>query len=271
MAANLRKAERRLLEEADRKAELEQRMRHMERLATIGQLASGLAHEIGTPLNVISGRASYLKKKVNDQAPLDKNLDVIVRQSQRITKIIKHLLTFSRKNPPQLVPTEVPSVMDSTLDLLGNRIRRQGVKVVKSFPPDLPFVEGDPEQLQQVFLNIMLNAVQAMPSGGELILEGRVITDEGRTTECPQPKSVEIQIRDTGEGMKPEVLEDIFKPFFTTKWDGKGTGLGLPISHGIVRDHGGNIRVKSEEGKGTAVGICLPCLGPSADMGQTEG
>lgn len=271
MAVNLREAERRLLEEADKKAESEQKMRHMERLATIGQLASGLAHEIGTPLNVIGGRASYLKKKVNDQESLDKNLDVIVRQSQRITKIIKHLLNFSRKNPPQLVPTEIPSVMDSTLDLLGNRIRRQGVRVAKSFPPDLPFVEGDPEQLQQVFLNIMLNAVQAMPSGGELILEGWVITDDGRTTEFPQPKSVEIQIRDTGVGMKPEVFENIFKPFFTTKWDGRGTGLGLPISHGIVRDHGGNIHVKTEDGKGTTVRIRLPCPVPSSDVGQTQG
>jgi two-component system NtrC family sensor kinase len=271
MAANLREAERGLLEEADRKAELEQRMRHMERLATIGQLASGLAHEIGTPLNVIGGRAIYIKKRVNDQESMDKNLDVIVRQSQRITKIIKHLLNFSRKNPPQLIPTEVPSVMDSTLDLLGNRIRRQGVRVAKSFPPDLPFVEGDPEQLQQVFLNIMLNAVQAMPSGGELILEGRVITDEGRATEQSQPKSVEIQIRDTGVGMKPDVFENIFKPFFTTKWNGRGTGLGLPISHGIVRDHGGNIHVTTEEGKGTTVRICLPCLNPSSDMGQTQG
>jgi len=266
MAANLRDAERRLYEEADRKADLEQRMRHMERLATIGQLASGLAHEIGTPLNVISGRASYLRKKVNDTESLEKNLDVIVRQSQRITKIIRHLLNFSRKKPPECIRTEIPSVIESTLDLLENRIRRQGVRVVKSFPPDLPLVEGDPEQFQQVFLNIMLNAVQSMPNGGELILEGRTITNGGRTIERYQPKYAEIQIEDTGVGMKPEVLENIFKPFFTTKWDGKGTGLGLPISYGIVRDHGGTIDVESKEGKGTTVSIRFPCLSPSLKM-----
>jgi two-component system NtrC family sensor kinase len=271
MAANLRDAERRLLEEAGRKADLEQRMRHMERLATIGQLASGLAHEIGTPLNVISGRASYLKKKVNDTESLEKNLDVIVRQSQRITKIIKHLLNFSRKKPPECIRTEIPSVIESTLDLLENRIRRQGVRVVRSFPPDLPLVEGDPEQLQQVFLNIMLNAVQAMPNGGELIFEGRAITNGDQTIEGYRPKYAEIQIRDTGVGMKPEVLENIFKPFFTTKWDGKGTGLGLPISYGIVRDHGGTIDVESEEGKGTTVSIRFPCDSLSSEMRQTQG
>jgi two-component system NtrC family sensor kinase len=271
MAVNLKEAEKRLLEEADREADLEQWIRHMERLATIGQLASGLAHEIGTPLNVISGRASYLKKKVNDTESLEKNLDVIVRQSQRITKIVKHLLNFSRKKPPECIPTKIPSVIEGTLDLLENRIRRQGVRVVRSFPPDLPLVEADPEQLQQVFLNIMLNAVQAMPKGGELILEGQAITNGDQTIERYQPKYAEFQIRDTGVGMKPEVLENIFKPFFTTKWDGKGTGLGLPISYGIVRDHGGTIDVESEEGKGTTVRMRFPCPSPSPEMTQTQG
>lgn len=262
MAANLREAENLVLEEEDKKAELEQRMRHLERLGTIGQLASGLAHEIGTPLNVISGRAGYLKKRMTDKEFMEKNLDIIVSQSQRITKIIKQLLNFSRKKSPQLTWTEIPPAIESPLELLGYRIRKQEIRVVKAFSTNLPFVEGDPEQLQQVFLNLIHNAIQAMPNGGELILEGRGLTDKEVTEEVCQRDLIEIQIRDTGCGMKREVLQNIFKPFFTTKMDGKGTGLGLPIAHGIIREHGGSIDVSSEEGKGTTVRIFLPASAP---------
>lgn len=260
MAVNLKEAEGRVLEEKDKKAELEQRMRHIERLATIGQLASGLAHEIGTPLNVISGRAGYLKKRTADRESMEKNLDIIVCQSQRITKIIKQLLKFSHKESPQFIPTEIPPAIDTALELLGYRIRNQGINVFRKLSTDLPFVEGDPEQLQQVFLNLIHNAVQAMPNGGELIVEGRVVTDKKGAGESRQRDSVKIQIKDTGCGMEPEVLRNIFKPFFTTKVVGRGTGLGLPITYGIVKDHGGRIDVNSEEGKGTNVEIFLPAL-----------
>ncbi len=263
MAANLKEAEKRVLEEEDKKAELEQRMRHLERLITIGQLASGLAHEIGTPLNVISGRAGYLKKRMTNRELVEKNLDIIVRQSQRITKIIKRLLNLSREQSPQFIQTEICPEIDSALELLGYRIRKQGIKVVKEFPTDLPFVEADPEQLQQVFLNLIHNAIQAMPNGGELILAGRSLTAKESKGKGSQTNSVEIEIRDTGFGMKREVLENIFKPFFTTKGDGRGTGLGLPIAHGIIRDHGGSIDVGSEEGRGTTVRVSFPALAPN--------
>ncbi len=263
MATNLREAEKHVLEEKDKKAELEQRMRHLERLATIGQLASGLAHEIGTPLNVISSRASYLKNRTADTDSMEKNLDIIVRQSQRITKIIRQLLNFSRKESPQFIRTEIAPTIDSALELLAYRIRKQGIEVVKRFSTDPLFVDGDPEQLQQVFLNLMHNAVQAMPNGGELIVEGQVVTHKKSAGESRQRDLIKIQIKDTGCGMKPEVLRNIFKPFFTTKLDGRGTGLGLPITSGIVRDHRGRIEVDSQQGKGTTVEIALPGSVPS--------
>ncbi len=258
MAMNLKEAERRVSEERERKADLEQRMRHLERLATIGQLASGLAHEIGTPLNVISGRATFLKKRIPNIESAEKNLDIIVRQSQRITKIIRQLLNFSRKEPPQFIATEVPLAVASALELMEHRIRKHGIEVVEKFSKGLPFVEGDPEQLQQVFLNLIHNAVQAMPNGGELIVEGCVVADEEGGEEGYQKDLVRVEIKDTGCGMKPEVLRNIFKPFFTTKLDGRGTGLGLPITYGIVKDHKGRIDIASEEGKGTTVRIWLP-------------
>jgi len=266
MAANLKEAEHRVLEQAEKRAQLEQNVRHMERLATVGQLAAGVAHEIGTPLNVIGGRAHYLKKKVGDRESLEKNLEVIMRQSGRITKIIKRLLNFSRMRPPQRFPTRIPALIGATLDLLEYRTRRHKVRVVQNVPQDLPPVEADPDQLQQVFLNVALNAIQAMPHGGEMVFEGSVVNERELPGDGLRQQWVEIELRDTGIGMNTEVLRNIFKPFFTTKGNGTGTGLGLPISHGIVRDHGGHIDVHSEEGIGTTVCIRLPALSASARM-----
>jgi len=258
MAGSLKEAEEHFMEERDKKAELEQRMRHLERLATIGQLASGLAHEIGTPLNVISGRAGYLRKRVDDRESVGKNLDIIMRQSQRITKIIKQLLSVSRKESARFIPTELPPAIDSALELLEYRIRKQGIEIIKEFSEDLPLVEGNPEQLQQVFLNLIHNAVQAMPNGGALVVEGRVIPEKEVPGQGLRRDLVKVRVKDTGSGMKPETLQNIFKPFFTTKGDGRGTGLGLPIAYGIVTDHKGRIAVDSEEGKGTTVEISFP-------------
>jgi len=258
MAANLRETEKRIQREQDKKAELEQRMRHLERLATIGQLASGLAHEIGTPLNVIGGRAGYLRKKVPDQKAVEKNLDIIIRQSERITRIIKQLLSFSRKESPRFLQMEVLPAIEGALDLLDHQIRKQGIKTTKSLSPDLPRVEGDRDQLQQVFLNLIHNAVQAMPDGGELILDGRLVRGTEGGNSVDGKDMIQIGIRDTGCGMKEEVFQNMFKPFFTTKRHGKGTGLGLSIAYSIVREHGGNIKAESEEGEGTTVTVLLP-------------
>jgi signal transduction histidine kinase len=231
-------------------------------LAAIGQLASELAHEIGTPLNIIGGRADLSRKKLGDKETLKKNLDIITRQTERITKIIQQLLGFVRKKPPEKVSLNMHSVLEGTLDFLSQEIEKQKVRVEKNFMADPPGVQGDPDQLQQVFLNLILNALQAMPAGGTLRLSTtyRWVAREG--PESPKRPYLEVEVEDTGFGMDKEVRENIFSPFYTTKIQERGTGLGLTITQGIVREHDGWIEVESEIGKGSSFRVYLPSMEP---------
>lgn len=258
MAMDLKRARDELIREGEVKLELERSLRQSEKLATIGQLASGLAHEIGTPLNIISGRAELMKRRLEDKQASEKNLDVILNQTERITKIIQQLLGFVRKKIPEQRRLDIGPLLEMTLDFLDQQIQRQRVRVVKELRDHLPPVTGDPDQLQQVFLNLILNAIQSMPKGGELRLAAatRSISKEG--LEESQRPYVEIRVEDTGTGMGKEVVESIFNPFFTTKAKEKGTGLGLTVSQGIIQDHEGWIEVESEVGKGSVFKVYLP-------------
>ncbi len=258
MAIDLKEAQEKILRESEKKLELERSLRQSEKLATIGQLASGLAHEIGTPLNIISGRAELMKRKLDDKEGTEKNLDVILHQTERITKIIQQLLGFVRKKRPEQKSLDVRALLGTTLDFLDHQIQKQKVRVLKTIEGDLPPVTGDPDQLQQVFLNLFLNAIQSMPQGGELRLQvtPQWISKEG--LEEGQRHYVKICVEDTGEGMGKEVIENIFNPFFSTKEREKGTGLGLTVSRGIIQDHEGWIDVESELGKGSVFKVYLP-------------
>lgn len=257
MAVDLRKAQEQIIKEAETTIELERTLRQSEKLATIGQLASGLAHEIGTPLNIIGGRAELIKRKMKDREGEQKDLDIIIQQAERITKIIQQLLGFVRKKRPEQKGLNIKTLLETTLDFLDHQIQKQGVKVVKDLKDNLPIVTGDSDQLQQVFLNLFLNAIQAMPEGGTLRLSvlSKWISMEG--LENDQRQYVEVCVEDTGVGMEKEVVETIFNPFFTTKED-KGTGLGLTVSQGIVQDHEGWIEVESEIGEGSQFRVYLP-------------
>ena len=257
MAVDLRKAQEQIIKEAETTIELERTLRQSEKLATIGQLASGLAHEIGTPLNIIGGRAELIKRKMKDREGEQKDLDIIIQQAERITKIIQQLLGFVRKKRPEQKGLNIKTLLETTLDFLDHQIQKQGVKVVKDLKDNLPIVTGDSDQLQQVFLNLFLNAIQAMPEGGTLRLSvlSKWISKEG--LENDQRQYVEVCVEDTGVGMEKEVVETIFNPFFTTKED-KGTGLGLTVSQGIVQDHEGWIEVESEIGEGSQFRVYLP-------------
>ncbi|MGQ9647757.1 MAG: ATP-binding protein [Thermodesulfobacteriota bacterium] len=261
MAGDLKKAQEQLIREGEVKLELERNLRQSEKLATIGQLASGLAHEIGTPLNIISGRAELMKRRLEDKQGLEKNLDVILNQTERITKIIQQLLGFVRKKKPEQRPLHLSPLVETTLDFLDPQIQRQKIRLVKELKDQLPPVTGDPDQLQQVFLNLILNAIQSMPQGGDLRLVAtrRSISKEG-LEESERPY-VEIRVEDTGIGMEREVVENIFSPFFTTKEKEKGTGLGLTVSQGIIQDHEGWVEVESEVGKGSVFKVYLPAAG----------
>jgi signal transduction histidine kinase len=258
MAGELKKAQERVIQEAEIKLELERSLRQSEKLATVGQLASGLAHEIGTPLNIIGGRAELIKRRLEDQEGVQKNLDIIVQQTERITRIIQQLLGFVRKKKPEQKTLNIHNLLETTLDFLDPQIQKQKVRVLKEIRDNLPPVMGDPDQLQQVFLNLILNAIQSMPEGGVLHLSvsSKWLSKEG--IEDGQREYVVLSVIDTGIGMEKEVVENIFNPFFTTK--DTGTGLGLMVSQGIVQDHEGWIDVESEIGKGSVFKVYIPCL-----------
>ncbi|OGP72139.1 MAG: hypothetical protein A2W09_02700 [Deltaproteobacteria bacterium RBG_16_50_11] len=264
MAIDLKEARERMIREAETKLELERSLRQSEKLATIGQLASGLAHEIGTPLNIIGGRVEMAKKRLEDKEEAQKNLDIISNQTARITKIIQELLGFARKKGPGEKPVLVGSLLETTLDFVEHQIRKQHVTVVKDIQDNLSSVRGDSDELQQVFLNLILNAVQSMPDGGTLRVSAlSTYTSKKGLDEGLQQDYVAVSIADTGKGMESEVIQSIFNPFFTTK--DKGTGLGLTISQGIVQDHEGWIDVESEIGKGSTFKVYLP-----ASRGERE-
>ncbi len=256
MAVDLKKAQERIIQEAETKLELERTLRHSEKLATVGQLASGLAHEVGTPLNIIYGRAELIQRKMEDREEIQKNVNTILRQTERITKIIQQLLGMVRKKKPEYAALDISALLDTTLDLLDHQVQRQGVRVLKEWKDSLPPVTGDPDQLQQVFLNLILNAIQSMPEGGTLRLSAssKRISKEG--LEETQRQYMEVCVEDTGVGIEREVIQNLFTPLFTTKVT--GTGLGLMVSQGIVRDHEGWIEVESEVGKGSVFKVYLP-------------
>jgi signal transduction histidine kinase len=258
MAVDLRKAQERILRETEAKLDLERGLRESEKLAVIGQLASGLAHEIGTPLNIIYGRAELIQKRQEDKEALQRNLDIVLRQTERITKIIQQLLGFVRKKKPEQKVLNLPSLLECALELLDHQVRKQKVRVVKDRMDGLPSIIGDSDQLQQVFLNLILNAIQSMPEGGTLSLAAtsKMISKDGHPEE--RRLYLEVSVEDTGAGMEKEVLQNIFTPFFTTK--DTGTGLGLMVTQGIIQDHGGWMEVESEVGKGSRFRVYLPSL-----------
>jgi len=225
---------------------LEDQLRKAERLAELGTLASGMAHEIGTPMNVILGRAELLMRKAKDESTR-RGLETIVTQVERITKIMKQLLSFARKRPSEKRDLDLVWAIGNVLDMLQEKFKRYGIQVIKEYPPDVPQVLADSDHITQVILNLLLNACQAMPQGGTLTLKL-----------CPQGDMVELSVQDTGTGIPEEHVSKIFDPFFTTKAVGEGTGLGLTVVHGIIQENNGTIRVNSIPGQGSTFIISLP-------------
>ena len=265
MALELKEAHGKILQDAEMRLELERHLRQSEKLAAIGQLASGLAHEVGTPLNIIGGRAELTKKRLDERAVVQKNLDIILQQVERITKIIQQLLGFVRKKRPERMRLNVNPLLETTLDFLDHQIQKQGVTVTKRLAEEPPWVVGDPDQLQQVLLNFLLNAIQSMPTGGRLFVSTSSRRVSRKCLENGEQEYVEVRVDDTGMGMEKEMVETIFDPFFSTKPG--GTGLGLTVSQGIVQEHEGWIEVESERGKGSSFKVYLPARRSEVQVG----
>jgi len=243
--------ERRQAEEDSSK--LQDQLRHADRLATIGVLAAGVAHELNEPLGNILGFAQLAKKcrGLPDSAKHD--IEKIESASLHAREVIKKLLIFARQMPPEKRQVNLNHVVEEGLYFFEARCAKAGIELECSLAPGLPEITADAAHLNQVVVNLVMNALQAMPEAGKLTV---------RTQVCAH--DVCLIVEDTGTGMSEEVLERVFVPFFTTKDVGEGTGLGLPVVHGIVTSHGGTIQVESKVGRGTRFEIRLPVEGPQS-------
>ncbi|MBI3356056.1 MAG: hypothetical protein HY038_04670 [Nitrospirae bacterium] len=230
----------------------QEQLRFTQRVAELGTFAASMAHEIGTPMNVILGRAELLLQRTDDET-MKKGLAIIAAQVERITRLMNQLLTFARRGPPTFSPVDLRDLIKNCLDAVEERLRQHCIQVVSEHEEELPEIHGDSDLMTQVLLNLVLNAVQAMPERGTL----RVATArEGA-------HHIRLTVADTGQGIPPDILPKIFEPFVTTKEPGKGTGLGLTVVLGIVQEHGGSITVDSTPGQGTTFTLCLPTVAPS--------
>jgi signal transduction histidine kinase len=246
-----------------------EQLRHVDRLRTVGQLASGVAHELGTPLQVVSGHAGMLRAGDLTRDEAVGSAEVIAEQAQRMTGIIRQLLDFSRRTGPALGDGDVAALAASTIEMLTPFADKHGVTLRLERSDAHPVVAIDQNQMQQAITNLVVNAVQASPQGGEVVVEvGRAHCSPPPGIDGSSGESVVVAVRDRGIGIAAADLPHVFEPFFTTKDVGDGTGLGLAVAWGIVREHGGWIEVASGATHGTRFAVVLPLASSAA--GQRE-
>jgi two-component system NtrC family sensor kinase len=237
---------------------IEQILFDSEKLAATGRLAASIAHEINNPLEAIKNALYLLTNKIAPDDPNAKFLQIATKETDRVSRILRQMLGFYR--PPKMEPTDINRLIEESESLIEKHLRQNRIKIENELDPKLPLVIAAADQIKQVLLNLMINAQQAMPDGGVLSVSTRV--SHGADPDFLMSDSVHIQIRDTGKGIAEEHQPHIFEPFFSTK-DEKGTGLGLWVSQGIVQTHGGSIKLRSREGRGTTFSVALPIGGPA--------
>jgi len=241
--------EKKVEERTQKLKEMQDQLVQSEKLASLGKLSAGIAHEINNPLGGILMYSHLVLEDLGKDSPCSENIKKIIRETTRCKNIVHRLLEFARPKEPEMILININEILDYTLSILDKQALFQNIKIIKSLDPSLPKTIADASQLQQVFINIIMNAAEAMNGKGDLSLH---------TSLDEKTKNIQIEISDTGCGIPQENLARIFEPFFSTKPVGQGTGLGLPICYGIVKSHKGEIKIKSETGKGTTFIITLP-------------
>lgn len=229
------------------KQKLKAQLQHAERLAFVGELSAGIAHELNEPLGKILGFSQLLKKGGELNFQQEEDIERIIKASLYTREIIKKLMIFSRQMPQQIVPVNLNTIVSSTLYFIDVRFQSQGINIVERLDPNLPLIQADSVQMSQVLVNLITNAIHALPEGGQVTVSTR-----------QKDNTVILAVKDTGTGMPPSVRKKIFEPFFTTKPVGQGTGLGLSVVQGIIDSHDGSIQVTSTRGKGSKFEIRLP-------------
>ncbi len=236
-----------VLDDRTELARLERDLQRTEKLATIGTLAAGVAHEVGTPLGVISGRAEQLLARAGGDETARKGLRSIIAQVDKVSTTIRQLLDFARTRPIEATAVTPTSALETVRALLEHRFRQAKVSLTVDAPPSVPAMAGDPGQIEQVLVNLLMNAADACAAGGHVSARAAAVDAQ-----------VELAITDDGCGIPPEHLSSVLDPFFTTKKRGQGTGLGLTIAADIVKNHGGTLQIESAAGQGTTVRVRLP-------------
>ena len=243
------KARYELQEKADELASMTQQLWHASKLVTMGELAGSIAHELNNPLATVSLRVETLLEQLAHDEPKQRSLRIIISEVERMANLVTNLLQFSRRNYRQISTIDVREELARSIDLISFYLRNRKIQVVREFDESLAPLHADRQQLRQVFLNLMTNAVDAMPEGGVLTV---------RVNDQSESSRVVIEFADTGRGILDVDLKKVWKPFFTSKAEGKGAGLGLSICTRIVEEHAGTITIESEAGKGTTVRLALP-------------
>jgi signal transduction histidine kinase len=230
---------------------------------TVGQLSAGLAHEIGSPLQILNGRARALLTRADATPEIKRNAEILVAQSERVTRIVEQLLRFARRRTLHLADVDLRRSAQAVLDLLDHEARRRGVTISFTCADDLPQLVADADQLQQIVLNLVANALKATPSGGSVRVSMKQDTFQ-LASGMPVRPSITLTVEDTGVGMEEDQVNRAFEPFFTNWADGHGTGLGLAVVRAIVTDHGGTVGIASRPGTGTRVTVQLPVDGATS-------
>jgi signal transduction histidine kinase len=261
MTERLEEARHRVETETTRSLELMRRLRQTESLAIAGKLCSSIAHEVGTPLNIIAGRAELMLRALPHDSPLREDLNVIITQIDRISRMIRAALDPFRQRQPARAAVAPGAVAEVLQPLLQHFAKSRGVNLAVSLPRTLPPVCVDPGHLQQILINLLTNAIEATPAGGLVQVTGESLADDGRP-------GVAIAVQDTGAGIPENVLPRIFDPFYSTKPAHEGAGLGLSICRDLVRSNGSEIRVASKPGEGTTFTVWLPEAKPEGRREQ---
>lgn len=261
MAAELANARQKLKEEAQSRRQVQTALQEADKLITIGQLSAGLAHEIGSPLQVLKGRADYLLLCADQPEDVIRHVRILALQTERITRIVQQLLEFTRRRPPHFTRIDLCEPVNAVLNLLEYEAYKKQVELRFEASKNLPLIVADSDGIQQIVLNLITNALAATGAGGRIVVAVEPYPARSETTEA-----IQLTVRDDGCGMSEETLKHLFDPFFTTRQEQGGVGLGLAVARSIVTAHRGSIKAESAPGQGSTFTIILPVENPDHDL-----
>lgn len=266
MATELESARRKLKEEAQSRRQVQAALQDADKLITIGQLSGGLAHEIGSPLQILKGRAEYLLLCADQPEEVIRHARILVSQTERITRIVQQLLEFARRRPPHFTRIDLCDPVNAVLNLLEYEAHKKQVELRYKAPKNLPLIYADSDGIQQIVLNLVSNALSATGAGGQILVAVEPYPS-GLDLACGESvEALQLIVKDNGCGMSPDVLEHLFEPFFTTRHEQGGVGLGLAVARSIVTAHHGSIKAESTPTLGSTLTIILPVEKPHHEV-----